>query len=138
MKKVSVLVGVVSVVSAISLTSCSKVEFSNVAGPLCVKTTNIAATAYAKAITPTAQEIAERAVDTAIVAGERVAKLVAQGKSGVAKDIENILVQLRARKTATNLTGSTLTALRDHKAVIVSSLADLGSLCAKAVKVATN
>lgn len=119
------------------LTGCSKVGFSNVAGPLCTKTANLAATSYAKATTPSAQKIAEKAVDAAIAAGSEVAKLVANGKPGIAKNIEDILTRLRARKTATNATGDTITALRGQKAVVSSSLTDLGNLCASAVKTAT-
>lgn len=117
-------------VGVLVLSGCSKAQLAASAGPLCKNSAATAAKAYSGATTKTGQAIAEKAVDAAILTGETVASLISNGHSDTASNIHDILAKLRARKTASNLTGKSVSALHSQRAKVASALTDLGSLCA--------
>jgi hypothetical protein len=127
-KKMTVLVGLS--IAVVTLSGCSKAQLAASAGPLCKNSAAAAAKAYSGATTKTGQAVAEKAVNAAILAGETLANLVSNGHSDNAAKIHDILTRLRARKTASDLTGKSVSALHSQRVKVASTLTDLGSLCA--------
>lgn len=116
------------------LTGCGKLSFSSEASALCTNSAKVAVKAYNGATTPTGRSIAEKAVDTAILAGESLAGLISNNKADVAKNIHDTLASLRKRKSLSTATGVGINELAAQRKNVDADLAKLGALCSKAVK----
>lgn len=120
--------------TALLLTSCGSPTFKSVAASICSNSAKGAVKLYNGATTPTGRGIAEKAVNGAILAGESLAGLLSNNKSGLASNIHNTLVDLRKRQTLSNATGKGVNYLASQKKSVDALLTKLGSLCVQATK----
>ena len=126
--------GIILLCSTLILTGCGKLNFSSTASSLCVNSAKAAVKAYNGATTPTGRSIAEKAVDTAVLAGESLAGLISNNKAGVAKNIHDTLTTLRKRKSLSTAAGAGVNELATQKKNVDAALTKLGALCSQAVK----